>query len=198
MALSLRESVATATRLPQDATVLAARAGLLRSDDQELVKAIMIHGFTAAEVARMMGLSPRSVCNRIRKLTARLGSREFMRAARALPFLDPADAALARMRFCAGMSLRQISRQMSARPRPSGRTGPVRRGDEQGTVRFGGRTSPHVVRRRLDQVSAKIALINRMRLLSRRSSRELSPEALEQGLEAGDFLADGYSEAFPA
>jgi hypothetical protein len=174
--------------------VLAARAGLLRSDDRELVKAVMINGYTAAEVARMTRLSPRSICNRIRKLTTRLGSREFLGAARALPFLEPSDAALARMRFCAGMSLRQISREMS--------DGQGTRGAEAGTARRDahrrrrGRMTPHVVRRRLDSVAAKIALINRMRLPSSSSSAKLSAETLERGLRAADFLVDGRSDEF--
>jgi hypothetical protein len=79
------------------------------------------------------------------------------------------------------MSLRQISREVSAESRSSAE-----------------RVSSHVVRRQLDRVAAKIALINRMRLASVPLSAKLSPEALERGLKAGDFLGGSRSQAHRA
>ena len=137
MALTLRENICSASRLPRDTDVLIARADLLASEDRELVAAVMVRGQTAVSVSRMMGVSPRKVTNRIKRLAARLTSRRFLDAARALPYLPPEDAKLASLRFCAGLSERKLAEKLGS--------------------------SPHYVRRHLDRITAQIAMIRRIR-----------------------------------
>ncbi len=144
MALSLRESVCNARRLPKDMDLVMGRAELLHAEDKELLEAILIRGQTAASAGNMMGVSARVVANRVRRLAGRLVSRQFMDAARALRYLPPEEAALARLHYCAGLSERKLARQL--------------------------RISSHVVRRRLDRISAQIAMIRRMR-----KSQEIQP-----------------------
>jgi len=136
MAMSLKESIAKARKLPKDTDLLIARAELLAPADRELMEAIMVRGQSAASVARMTGRSARSTANRAKRLAKRLSSKRFLDAARALPYLDGSDARLACLRFCAGMSVRKLAEQTS--------------------------TSPHVIRRRLDRVGAQILMIRRM------------------------------------
>jgi len=136
MALTLRENICSARKLPQDQQVLIGRAELLTPEDRELVEAVLVRGQTVVSVANMMGLSPRTVGNRMRKLAARLTSRKFLDAARALRMLPRDDAVLARLRFCAGLSERKLAEK------------------------FG--VSPHHIRRRIDAISAQIAIIRRM------------------------------------
>jgi len=136
MALTLRENICNARKLPQDEQLLIGRAELLCPEDRELIEAVLVRGQTVVSVAAMMGLSPRTVGNRVRRLAARLSSRRFLEAARALRMLPRQDAALARLRFCAGLSERKLAQK------------------------FG--LSPHHIRRRVDAISAQIAVINRM------------------------------------
>ncbi len=145
MALTLRENICSARKLPKDQDVLMGRAELLCSDDRELLEAIMIRGQTVGSVSHMMGMSPRRVANRVRKLSARLSSRRFLDAARALRYLSRSDATVARLRFCEGLSERQLSQKLGL--------------------------SPHAVRRRVDQLSAQIAAIRRLGPVRNRSGR---------------------------
>ncbi len=145
MALTLRENICSARKLPKDQDVLMGRAELLCSDDRELLEAIMIRGQTVGSVSHMMGMSPRRVANRVRKLSARLSSRRFLDAARALRYLSRSDATVARLRFCQGLSERQLSQKLGL--------------------------SPHAVRRRVDQLSAQIAAIRRLGSVRNRSGR---------------------------
>ncbi len=137
MALSLRENICNARRLPQDQQLLIGRVELLLLEDRLLIEAVLIHGLTVVTVSRMMGISSRRLANRVRRLSRRLTSREFLNAARALYYLPPRDAALARLRFCAGLSERKLAQKFEL--------------------------SVHIVRRRLDRIRAQIAIINRVR-----------------------------------
>ena len=156
MALSLRESIVSARRLPRDAAVLAGRAELLAPEDRELVQAIVVNGQTATSVAAIAGLSARTVINRVKKLAARMASRTFLDAARAMPYLDQADAGLAALKFCSGLSDRKIAE----------RTG----------------LSAHAVRRRLDKIGAQIAMINRIRRAGGGTRKLQSPGAAKPGV----------------
>jgi DNA-directed RNA polymerase specialized sigma24 family protein len=136
MALPLMESICNARKLPDDEQVLIGRAEMLSTEDRLLIEAVLVRGLTIVAVSRMMNISARKAGNRLKRLTARLASREFLDAARALPYLSHNDAALARLRFCAGLSERQLAKKF-----------------EQ---------SVHTIRRRLDSVKAQIAIISRL------------------------------------
>ena len=136
MALTLRENICNARKLPSDPSVLAGRAQLLGREDCELVEAVLLRGQTVVSTAGLMGLSPRTVGNRVRKLAGRMSSRKFLDAARALRYLPGKEAALARLRFCVGLSERKLADKLGV--------------------------SAHAVRRRLDRISAEIGMIRRM------------------------------------
>lgn len=136
MTLSLRENICRQRHLPCDEEILRARAELLAPEDRELIEAVLIHGQSASSLARIMGVHPRAVRTRIHRLSRRLTSRPFLDAARALEYLPAEDAHLARLHFCQGASQRELARRL-------------------------GMTS-HVLRRRLDRISAEIATIRRM------------------------------------
>jgi len=134
-----------ARRLPKDSAVLMARAELLAPGDKELMEAILLRGQTVASVARMTGMSVRAVSNRAKRLAARMTSRRFLDAARALPYLDDEDAKLASMKFCAGMSDRGLAEKTGL--------------------------SQHVVRRRLDRIAAKISMIRNIQRANGRTAK---------------------------
>ena len=110
---------------------------LLAPPERELLEAVLIRGQSASSLARIMGVRPRTVRDRVRRLTRRLSSRRFLDAARALEYLPPDDAELARLHFCEGTSQRELARRR-------------------------GMTS-HALRRRMDRISAEIATVRRMR-----------------------------------
>jgi len=132
MGISLRESIARVRRLPRNDTILMGRAELLCQRDRDLLEAVLIRGQSAEAIARLMGVSSRSVRRRVHRLGKRLCSRRFLSAARAMPYMARADAALVRMYFCEGVTHRRISRQLGA--------------------------SVYAVRRRLDRLEAQIAV----------------------------------------
>ena len=109
MTLSLKESLAQNQELPRTDSILMGRARLLEPPDRDLVEAILIRGQPATLVARMMGRDPKAVRERVRRLTKHLASRRFLDAARALSYLEPADAELARLKFCAGLTIDQVA-----------------------------------------------------------------------------------------
>jgi hypothetical protein len=141
MRLSLKEGICLAGRLPRNDDVVMGRAGLLKAEDRDVLDAVVLRGQPVSSVARLMGVSPRVVRNRVLALSRRMGSRQFLDAARALPYLDAEDAAIAHATFCQGVPQRELCVKM-------GMTG-------------------HALRRRLDQISARIATI---RLLKADSS----------------------------
>ena len=124
MPLTLRESICRARPLPRNDEILMGRAELLKPQDRYVVEAVLVRNQPIRAIACMMGVSRRSVRNRVNRLGKRLASRGFLDAARALPYLSDEDARLAQMRL--GMS-------------------------------------SHVLRRRLDCISAQIAIIRRIR-----------------------------------
>ena len=113
------------------------RAALLAREDRDLIEAIFVRRQTARSLGRLMGLSPKVIRQRTRRLSSRLASRRFVNAARTLPYLAPDDAKLARLHFCQGLNQRQLSLHLGL--------------------------STHVLRRRLDRISAQIDTIRRVR-----------------------------------
>jgi len=137
MALPLKEEIATVRKLPRNDAVLMGRAELLAPGDRELMQAVLGHGQRTASLARLLGVEPRTIRLRLERLGRRMNSRPFLDAARALSYLPAADAALARARYCEGLSQRELCE------------------------RFG--MSRHELRRRLDRLAAQIETLRRMR-----------------------------------
>lgn len=136
MTLPLNEGTCLSKDRPiLDERVLG-RAELLKEADRELMEAVLGRGQSAASVARMMGTPARTIQSRVRRLTRRLTSRSFLRAARALPFLSVQNAALARRRFCQGATYEELCREFEL--------------------------TLHRLRRNLDRIAAQIETIDRM------------------------------------
>ncbi len=138
MPLSFKESICRVRRMPKDSAVLAGRAELLAPGDRDLVEAVLVNGQSVSNLARIMGLTPRAVRSKIRRLSQYLISRRFLDAVRAIPYLPPGEAILARLHFCSCLTQAQLCGRL--------------------------RVSPHNLRRRLDRVTAQIATINKIRL----------------------------------
>ena len=128
MSLSLKESLAQNQDLPRTDSILMGRAQLLEQQDRDLVEAILVRGQPATLVARMMGISPKALRGRVRRLGRHLVSPRFLDAARALSYLEPADAELARLKYCAGLTMEEMSGRLGLPPkairRKLGRLGP--------------------------------------------------------------------------
>ncbi len=137
MPLSLKESICSATRLPRTDAVLKGRARLLATDDRRLIEAVFLNNQPVSMLADIMGISPRGLRSRIRRLCRHMTSRRFLDAARALPYLPPDDARVARMIFCQRLPRAQVA-------------------DEVGLT-------VHKLRRRIDRISAQIVTIRRLR-----------------------------------
>jgi DNA-directed RNA polymerase specialized sigma24 family protein len=136
MPLTLRESICRSKRLPRDDEVLMGRAELLAPCDRDLVDAVLVRGQPTSSIARLMGVTRRVVRDRVHRLSRLLVSRRFLDAARALPYLSPEDGALARLRFCSGLTHAQLCQRLGL--------------------------TPHRLRRRLDRLSAQIATIRQL------------------------------------
>jgi DNA-directed RNA polymerase specialized sigma24 family protein len=108
MPVQLKDSVHKAHRLPRTDSVLMDRAELLAPADRDLLEAVLIHGTPTTMLSRMMRISCASLRRRIHRLTRRLVSKEFLDAARAIPYLEPDDGTLARQVFCEGTSQREL------------------------------------------------------------------------------------------
>lgn len=145
MPLSLRENICESHRLPRDEEVLAGRMELLEQKDRQLLEAVIINGQPTRLIASLMNKTPQHIRNRVYRLSRRLASRKFLDAARALPYLNPADAQLARLHFCQGIAQRQLSQQLGM------------------TI--------HAIRRSLDRLSARISTIRGM---SRTAERKIN------------------------
>ena len=136
MPLSLRENIVQSRRLPQDEEILCGRAELLAPADRDLVMAVLIRNESPRLLGRLSGLGSRAIRERVKRLGRRLCSRRFLDAARALAYLPPEDARLARLWFCQAIPQREICRRMGI--------------------------SIHSLRRRLDRLSAQIATLRRV------------------------------------
>jgi len=133
MPLAIREHVCNACRLPRSDGVLMARAEFLSQADRDLVEAVLVEGQLVKSVARMKGMTPRSVALRIHRLARLLVSKEFIEVIRSVAYLDPDDAHIARQWFCQQVPQRRLAAEIGL--------------------------SVHGLRRRLDQVRARIEVI---------------------------------------
>ncbi len=136
MTLPLRDGICLAKEKPLIDDRVLGRSELLAEGDRELIEAVLVRGQSAASVARMMKARPRTVQARVRRLTKRLISRPFIEVARALPFLSPRDALLARMRYCQGATYKSLCQGM--------------------------KLTLHQVRRNLDRIAAQVETIGRI------------------------------------
>jgi len=143
MSLSLRENIYRSRALPRNEAVLMGRAQLLSDRDRDLVRAVMVHGQPAQSVARLTGRSARTVRSRVSRLARRMTSRAFLDAARALPYLEPGDALLARLAYCQQLSHRRLCLELML--------------------------TRHTLRRRLDRLAAQIQTIRRMSSAARKA-----------------------------
>ena len=159
MQLQLREDIAHVKRLPRNDDVLAQRSELLSRVDHDLIDAIVVRGQTVGAIARLMGVTPRSLRERVFRLTRRMTSEPFLSAARMLPYLEPADAAIAAAAYCQGLSQRKLCKQLNL--------------------------TSHALRRRLDRISARIDTIGRLtaprtRLAGGQAGLKIGPQSLSK------------------
>jgi len=136
MALRLKDSIARSSPLPRDEQIIMGRAELLSTGDKDLVEAVLVRGQPATLIARIMGTSAKVIRARVRCLGRRLTSQRFLKAARALPYLDGDEAHLARLNFCAGVSQRRLARELGI--------------------------PTHTLRRRLEHIAVKINVIHQL------------------------------------
>jgi DNA-directed RNA polymerase specialized sigma24 family protein len=136
MILSLQENIAEVRSMEVDHDLLMRRADLLSTKDRDLIEAVLVRGQSAASMGRLMGVDPRTVRKRISKIRRRISSKDFLAAARAMGYLSADDAELARLRYCQGLSHRQLYRQLAI--------------------------TSHALRRRLCALAAQIEMVGRM------------------------------------
>lgn len=144
MPLQLKENLCRYRQLPRSDAILIGRAELLRSEERELLEAVLVYGQKVRSIAGMLGVTPRSLRSRIHRIVCRLTSKSFLNAGRALPYLADDDREIARMRFCQGMSQRRIGSKLGI--------------------------TEHALRRRMDCVNAQIETI--LRIHAGRKNRE--------------------------
>jgi len=112
MSWAIKEHICRACQLPRSDVVLRARAEHLLQADRDLVETVLVEGQPVEVVARMKGMSKRAMRHRLRRLARRLVSRDFVRAMRAMEYLDPQDAYVAKKLFCEGMSQRKLAAKL--------------------------------------------------------------------------------------
>ncbi len=143
MRLTLKESICRTRQFPSDDSILLGRAELLGEDERDLIEAVFVRSQSSGSLARMMGVTESTIHRRVHRLCRRMTSNTFLDAARALPYLSQQDAILAKMRYCQGLSQRQLCRRLGL--------------------------SYHALRRRLDQVGTRIDTIRRLTCKNRTS-----------------------------
>ncbi len=144
MPLHLKENLYRKSQLPRSDAVIMGRAELLEPEDKGLLEAVLMRGQKVSFLAGMLGVTPRSLRSRIHRIVCRLTSSSFLNAGRALPYLPDDDRQIAQMKFCEGISVRQISNRLGV--------------------------TEHALRRRMDRINAQIETILRIR--SDRKNRE--------------------------
>ncbi len=136
MVLSLREDIARVRNLDVDQGLLLQRAELLSEQDRAIIEAVLVRGQSAASLARLMNANPRVLRKRVRQIHRRMLSREFLAAARAIGYLAPGEAELAKLRYCQRLSYRQLCSRLAI--------------------------TSHALRRKLCALSARIQTISQM------------------------------------
>jgi len=87
-----------------DHAVIEARTELLDPADRNLLRAVLIYNQPTKVVAEVNRSSPSSVRYRVRRLIARIGSPQFVGAARSLKFFNAEQTAVARCHILQGKS----------------------------------------------------------------------------------------------
>lgn len=136
MPISLRDSMTRKEDLPRTDAVLMGRAELLSPADRDLLEAVLLRSQPVAALGRIMNVDAGALRTRIHRLGKRLSSRRFLDAARALQYLDPGDARLARLHFCQRISIPDLAEQ-------------------EGMSRY-------TMRRHIDRISAQIQAVKRV------------------------------------
>ena len=133
MALAIKEHICRGYHLPRSDAVLKARAEFLGQNDRDLVEAVLIEDQPVDVVARMKGMTIRTLNHHLHRLGRRMASSQFVQTIRSMSYLDPDDARIARRCFCQSASQRKLAVELGL--------------------------SVHALRRRLDQVRARIDAI---------------------------------------
>lgn len=109
---------------------LVERAEHLLPPDRALIRAVYHDGQTAAEIARLQGVSPRRVRSRLRRLIARMASPDFLVVARDRHAWPPTRRRVATAVVLQGLSMRETAIRL--------------------------RLSLHAVRRHMEQIRALV------------------------------------------
>jgi len=91
---------------------LIERSELLLPEDHALIRAVYSEGRTAVEIARLQGVSARAVRARLRRLIARLASREFVVVARESRGWPPMRRRVASAVILQGRTLREAADEL--------------------------------------------------------------------------------------
>jgi DNA-directed RNA polymerase specialized sigma24 family protein len=112
MGLTLAERLVEKRGIENIERQLLARLDLLEPAERELLTAVLVRGQSCASLARLTGRCPRSLRRLVLRRVRRMSSPQFTFAARSLAYLAPGDAMIARMRFCQGLSVREVARRL--------------------------------------------------------------------------------------
>lgn len=112
MPMYLKESIARRREVVRDDQIIEGRSALLARKDRDLLRAIWLDGQSAQRVADMAGVPAPRIRRRVLRLIERIGSKEFLAAARSLPSLRGPHAAVARLCFCQGLTERATAERM--------------------------------------------------------------------------------------
>jgi hypothetical protein len=145
MPATLMQNIMEKHNLPQNDAILLSRSQLLEESDQALFKAIFIYKQNAEIVSKLTGLKGHWIRRRARHLAGVVTSKVFVDAMRAMPHMTPADAELARLHYCQGLTVAQIARRLDL--------------------------TRYQIRRRLDRVRGLIATISQTSHVSIQDAR---------------------------
>jgi len=137
MPITLRESVCDSQRTLLTDGWLLRRIRYLDRSDRDLLRAVIINNQSIKLVARLLHSNYHFTWRRVLTLIRRINSHAFTRTIRALPFLEPDDARLARLFYCHCLPMQELADAMSV--------------------------SKYVLRRRLDNLEARIRVIDRIK-----------------------------------
>ena len=146
MPISLRANLLSRRKLPTSEAALMGRIEMLPDQDRALMEAVLVRGASAEVAARMVGAKSCVIRARVRRLSRRISSYDFVEVVRSLPYLHADDALMARLFYCEGLSQRRIGWRLGL--------------------------SPHLVRRRLDRVRGQVATMRQGRHNPMRSREE--------------------------
>jgi len=96
-----------------DIEVLRMRAHLLAGEDRALLEAYLEHGSSFRQIGRLMGLDPRNVGRRVRRIVRRLTDDTYEICLGNRDEFNGHELALIKDHFVGGLSKRRISRHRS-------------------------------------------------------------------------------------